>query len=149
MIIGIINAMTKSKQVLITGTSSGFGFRLALLYARNGYTTYASVRNLKSDGAIELIHSAKKEALPLHVVHIDVTDDTTIAHTVNSIQGSIDILINNAGFGMVGPVEDFTVDEIKKQYDTNVFGTIRMIKAVAPRLNRLPRLSVLNFLILA
>lgn len=144
MIIGIINEMNQSKSVLITGCSSGFGYLLALLYSRKGYTTYASVRNTKSDGALKLTEIAEKEKLPLHLLHIDVCDDALIKKAVESIQGPIDILINNAGFGIVGPVEEFSVAEIKEQYETNVFGMIRMIKAVAPKMRKQGNGMIIN-----
>lgn len=126
--------MNKPKNVLITGSSSGFGYLLALQYARRGFTTYASVRNLKSEGAQNLKTIASEEKLSLHVIHIDITDEVSIKKATESITGSIDILINNAGFGYLGPVEDHSIEEIKDQYETNVFGMLRMIKQIAPRM---------------
>lgn len=136
--------MNQPKRVLITGCSSGFGFLLACKYMRSGYTTYASVRNLDSPGAKELRSIAKAEKLPLHLLHIDVTDEMTIQNAMKQISGPIDILINNAGFGYLGPIENFTVDEIKEQYETNIFGVLRMVKAVVPRMREKKKGMIIN-----
>lgn len=132
----------ENKVVLITGCSSGMGFQTALKFARDGYTTIASVRDIQSTGARELIKIKNKEKLPLEVIKIDVTDDKSVSEGVKQatklakVRGKIDILINNAGFGYLGPIEDFTIDEIKNQYETNIFGVVRMVKAVAPIMRR-------------
>ena len=122
------------KNILITGCSSGIGFETALLFARKGHTVFASVRNIKSKGAIRLGDLAKKESLPIEIVEIDITKVESVEKGLDKVikQGRIDILVNNAGFGFVGPVEAFTIEEVKVQYETNVFGTLRMIKAVVP-----------------
>ncbi len=131
------------KVVLITGCSSGIGYLSALMFARNGHKTFATVRNLKSEGAKDLKKIAKDEGLPLEVYQLDVTKDLSVTKAVKSVinskinkEGKIDILINNAGFGYLGPIEDFTVDEIKDQYETNIFGVLRVTKAVAPHMRK-------------
>lgn len=123
------------KKVLITGCSSGIGFETALLFARKGgYKVFASVRNLKSKGTIQLEDHTKKESLAIEIIEMDITKAESIEKGLHQVvqQGNIDILVNNAGFGLVGPVEEFAIEEIKEQYETNVFGTLRMIKAVVP-----------------
>lgn len=123
------------KVVVITGCSSGIGFYTALKFARNGFYTFASVRDMKSEGITKLKAAKEKEQLSLECIALDITNDTQIMEAVSSIQEKtkkIDIVINNAGFGSLGPVEEFSIDEVKAQYDTNVFGMLRMIKAVLP-----------------
>ena len=127
--------MEGRKVVLITGCSSGFGYLTALKFARNRYQTFAGVRDLESPGAKKLEELKIQEDLQLEVLKIDVTDNESVRRGVEAIlrqEKRIDILINNAGFGTVGPVEEFSLDEIKDQYETNVYGVLRMIKAVAP-----------------
>lgn len=123
------------KVVLITGCSSGIGFLAALKFAREGNKVYASVKCLEEEGSKELEQISKKENLPLKIVEIDITNNSSVEKGVDLLkkeESRVDILINNAGFGYMGPVETFTLEEIQDQYETNVFGTFRMIKAVVP-----------------
>lgn len=127
--------MKHPSVVLISGCSSGIGFETALEFARRGHSVYAGIRNPDAAGAKQLREIAEEEHLPLQLVTLDVTDDKSIAKAVAFIlkeTKSINILINNAGFGFLGAVEDFSIEEVKEQYDTNVFGFLRMIQAVAP-----------------
>lgn len=131
------------KVVLITGCSSGIGYHTALKFARNGHKTFATVRNLNSGGAVNLKKISEDEDLPLKLYQLDVTKDQSVARAVKSVitsklnkEGKIDILVNNAGFGYLGPIEDFTIDEIKDQYETNIFGVLRVAKAVAPYMRK-------------
>lgn len=124
-----------NKVVLITGCSSGFGYLTALTFARKRYKVFATVRNIKSDGASKLREIQKTAHLDLTVIAIDVNSDKSVENGVQEVinkAGKIDILINNAGFMYLGAVEDFAIEEIIKQYQTNVFGYIRLIKFVAP-----------------
>ncbi|MFN2434915.1 MAG: SDR family oxidoreductase [Nitrososphaeraceae archaeon] len=76
-----------------------------------------------------------REKLPLKIIQLDVTDNQSIKLAVKKIltdSGGIDILINNAGYGMFGPIEEITMEEVKKQFETNFFGTIRLIKSIVP-----------------
>lgn len=125
----------RKKVILITGCSSGFGYLTALKFARNEWLTFASMRDVESVGAKELWETRNKENLPLELVKIDVRDEISVKEGVETVvkkTGSIDVLVNNAGFGYLGPVEEFSVDEVKSQFETNVFGTLRMVKAVTP-----------------
>ena len=119
------------KTILITGCSSGIGLETALEFARNGYKTYASMRNL--DKKSELENKAKNENLDIEILQIDVNKQDTIDNAINQIKNNenrIDILVNNAGYGFMGSIENSSLQEIKDQFETGFFGPIRMIKAV-------------------
>lgn len=130
---------TNKKVVLITGCSSGIGYQTALTFARQGYQTFASLRDVKSEGALLLKQIAQKEHLDLFIVPIDVTRDESVKKGVKTVMEKadrIDILVNNAGIMYLGAIETFTIDKIKAQFETNYFGAIRMIKAVAPLMRK-------------
>jgi NAD(P)-dependent dehydrogenase (short-subunit alcohol dehydrogenase family) len=121
------------KVALVTGSSSGIGFKTALMLARNGFHTYASMRNLEKSRDITQITS--KEKLPLQVVKLDVNSDTSVKDAVDQIvkeNKRIDVLINNAGYGLFGSLEDTSIEEIKAQFETNFFGVIRVTQQVLP-----------------
>ena len=118
---------------LITGCSSGIGYETALMLARNGYHTFATMRNTKKSDSLEEI--IKKERLDLNIRQLDVNDDTSIENTINCIKreaNRIDVLINNAGYGLVGFFEDLTLDEIRNQFETNFFGVLNITKKIIP-----------------
>ncbi len=118
---------------IVTGSSSGIGYETALVLARNGFRTYATMRNL--DKAKSLLDTAKKEKLALYTIKLDVTDERSVNNAIKTIKsdaGRIDVLVNNAGYGVIGALEDLSMDEIKAQYETNVFGLIRVTQAVLP-----------------
>ena len=118
---------------LITGCSSGIGYETALMLARNGFHTFATMRNTKKSDSLEEI--IKKERLDLNIRELDVNDDTSIENTINCIKGEanrIDVLINNAGYGLVGFFEDLTLDEIRNQFETNFFGVLNITKKIIP-----------------
>jgi NAD(P)-dependent dehydrogenase (short-subunit alcohol dehydrogenase family) len=129
--------MNDQKVVVITGSSSGIGLESALLLARNGYITYATMRSPQKDTSIKT--AVQSEGLPIRVVQLDVTDDSSVKNAVDHIRseaGRIDILVNNAGYGLVGALEDLSIEEIKSQYETNLFGLIRVIQAVLPTMRK-------------
>ncbi len=125
--------MQEQKVALVTGSSSGIGFETDLLLARTGFYTYASMRNLeKSKNIVEI---ANRENLPLQIVQLDVNDDESIKKAVDKIvreKERIDVLVNNAGYGLFGSVEDLTIDEIKAQFETNFFGIVRVTQRILP-----------------
>jgi NAD(P)-dependent dehydrogenase (short-subunit alcohol dehydrogenase family) len=101
--------MHAAKVALVTGSSSGMGFETALLLARSGFYTYASMRNLEKSNNITQIASTEK--LPLQVVQLDVNGDTSIKDAIHKIVAEkkrIDVLINNAGYGLFGSLEDLS-----------------------------------------
>ena len=125
------------KVAVVTGSSSGIGYETSLMLARNGFLTYATMRNLDKSENIKQI--ATKEKLPIHVNQLDVTNDISVKDAVQAIlseTGRIDVLVNNAGYGLNGAFEDLAMDEIETQYETNVFGLIRTTQAVLPIMRR-------------
>lgn len=121
------------KVAIVTGSSSGIGFETALALAREGYYTYATMRDTKKGNKI--LDIAKKENLQVRVIELDVNNDNTIKKAVEVILGEkkrIDVLVNNAGYFLVGCLEDLTIPDLKDQFETNFFGVVRMIQAVLP-----------------
>jgi NAD(P)-dependent dehydrogenase (short-subunit alcohol dehydrogenase family) len=137
--------MNDQKVVIVTGSSSGIGLESALLLARNGYNAYATMRSPEKDTSIKT--AVQKEGLPIRVVQLDVTDDSSVKNTVDHIiseAGRIDVLVNNAGYGLGGALEDLSMEEIKSQYETNLFGLIRVTQAVLPTMRKQRSGRILN-----
>ena len=121
------------KVALVTGSSSGIGFETALALARENFYTFASMRDTKKADKIQEI--AKKENLNLEVIELDVDKEESIKSAVKNIQekkGRIDVLVNNAGYGLFGCVEDISMEELKAQFETNFFSVVRIIQEVSP-----------------
>ena len=124
---------SNQKVAVVTGSSSGIGFETSLTLARSGFLTYATMRNLGKGATIKSV--ATKEGLPIRVVQLNVTEGRSINDAIHSIKsdvGKIDVLVNNAGYGLNGAFEDLAMEEIKAQYETNLFGVIRVTQAVLP-----------------
>ena len=131
--------MQQKKIAVVTGSSSGIGFETSLLLARNGFYTYATIRSLDKSSKLVDISNEEDNNLSLDVLQLDVTDDKSVKDAINIIadkQGRIDLVVNNAGYGSTGAVEDFSIDEIKAQFDTNFFGAIRVIQSVLPLMRK-------------
>lgn len=125
--------MSNQRVAVVTGASSGIGYETSLTLARNGFVTYATMRSLNKGENIK--SAAEEEKLPLKIVQLDVTDDESVKDALQSIlseASGIDVLVNNAGYGLVGALEDLAMEEIKSQYGTNLFGVIRVTQAVLP-----------------
>ena len=121
------------KIALVTGSSSGIGFETSLGLARNGFYTFASMRDVSKGNKIKEL--AKKENLPIDIIELDVDKEDSIKNAVKTIiekKQRIDVLVNNAGWGLWGSVEDVSVNEFKAQFETNFFSVIRIIQEVAP-----------------
>jgi len=133
------------KVAVVTGTSSGIGFETSLALAREGYLTYATMRDTTKSDKIKEI--AQKENLKISILELDVDDEksdkSAIAQILDQKQ-RIDVLVNNAGWGLWGCVEDVSVDEFKEQFETNFFSIIRLIQEVAPAMRKQGSGTIVN-----
>ena len=121
------------KVALVTGSSSGIGFETSLALARNGFHTFATMRDLGKDEKIKQI--IEKEDLSIEILELDVDNEESVNRVIKTVsekKGRIDVLVNNAGYGMWGTVEDVSIDEFKEQFETNFFAIIRLIHKIAP-----------------
>jgi len=119
--------------VLVTGSSSGIGLATALHFGRLGDEVYAGVRNLSI--ATELAGAIEAEKLAIRPITLDVDDPVSVTRAVGEVlvrSGQVDVLVNNAGIGGGGPIEDVPVDWVKSLFETNYLGAIRMIQAILP-----------------
>jgi NAD(P)-dependent dehydrogenase (short-subunit alcohol dehydrogenase family) len=135
----------RESVAVVTGSSSGNGFETSLLLAKNGFYTYATMRNLEKSARIKEV--AKKDSLPIEVLQLDVTDDKSVTDAIDVIsnrQGRIDVLVNNAGYEQHGPVEELSMEEIKTQFETNFFGAVRVMKAVLPMMRKQRSGTIVN-----
>jgi NAD(P)-dependent dehydrogenase (short-subunit alcohol dehydrogenase family) len=133
------------KVALVTGSSSGIGYETALLLARNGFDTFATMRNMNKSK--EITEVSNRENLPLRVVQLDVNDDKSVTDAINNIlkeKESIEVVVNNAGYGLMGSVEDSSLDEIKSQFETNFFGAIRVMQRVIPIMRKQRSGTIVN-----
>lgn len=125
--------MSKEKIALVTGCSTGIGYITSLTLARNGFYTYATMRNLdKSSNIKEILNN---ESLPLEVLQLDVADDESTKNAMEILKAEknrIDVLVNNAGYGLIGSIEEISIKELKAQFETNLFGMVRMIQSALP-----------------
>jgi NAD(P)-dependent dehydrogenase (short-subunit alcohol dehydrogenase family) len=137
--------VANKKVALVTGSSSGIGYETALMLARNGFDTYATMRN--TNKSKEIAEITKKENLPLRVLKLDVTDDKSVDDAINNIlneKKSIEVVVNNAGYGLMGSIEDSSLDEIKAQFETNFFGAIRVMQKVLPIMRQQKAGTIVN-----
>jgi NAD(P)-dependent dehydrogenase (short-subunit alcohol dehydrogenase family) len=140
--------MTKDKEekvAVVTGSSSGIGLETSLLLAKNGFRTFATVRNLDKANAIRNI--SDKGELPIQVIELDVNSDKSVNVAIDKINDEskrIDVLVNNAGYSLIGALEDLSMDEIKAQFETNLFGTIRVMKEVLPVMRKQKGGTIVN-----
>ena len=126
--------MNDQKVAVITGSSSGIGLESALMLARNGYITYATMRSPGKDTSIK--EAVQNEGLPIGVVIDDSSVKNAVDHIISEA-GRIDVLVNNAGYPLGGALEDLAMEEIKSQYETNLFGLIRVTQAVLPTMTKI------------
>jgi len=124
-----------TKTVIISGATSGIGLAAAVVFAKNGWKTFAGVRTQsKRKDIVEAAKQNKVEHL-LVPLDLDVTKTESVTAAVKhvlSTAGRIDVVVNNAGFGVFGAVESITDADFQRQYDTNVLGVLRLIQAVLP-----------------
>lgn len=140
-----MNSNRNKKVAVVTGSSSGIGLETSLLLARNGFYTYVTMRNL--DKSKTITDLKQKEKLSLEVLKLDVTTDESVKEAIQRItneQGRIDVLVNNAGYALVGPFEELSIEEFKEQFETNVFGVIRVTQSVLPIMRRQKCGTIIN-----
>jgi NAD(P)-dependent dehydrogenase (short-subunit alcohol dehydrogenase family) len=115
----------KNKTALVTGVSSGIGREIAQLLAERGARVFGTVRNPKSPSSIRSVE----------LVSMDVTDDASVSAAVQSIErkaGSVQFLVNNAGYSFMGALEETSIEEARQQFETNLFGVLRVTNAILP-----------------
>jgi NAD(P)-dependent dehydrogenase (short-subunit alcohol dehydrogenase family) len=134
--------MVTKQVVLITGASTGFGRLIAETLARRGHTVFATMRDIagrNASHASEIRERAKKESLPLHVLELDVTDETSAERAVRDCvqqAGRIEVVINNAGYVVAGLAECVTLEQARRLMDTNFFGCVIVDRAVLPYMRK-------------
>ena len=137
--------MCMEKVAVITGSSSGIGFETALALAREGYYTYATMRDVTKSDKIKEI--GQKENLKINVLELDVDNENSAKTAIQQIldqKQRIDVLVNNAGWGLWGCVEDVSVDEFRAQFETNFFSIIRLIQEVTPTMRKQGSGTIVN-----
>jgi len=137
--------MNEKKTILITGCSKGFGFLFARDLARAGYRVAATSRSLAR--MHDLAALAQAERLPIELFELDVTDAASIGRGVSAVIarfGHIDVLINNAGYGLFAFFEHATPEEVRAQFDTNVFGLVQVTQAVLPHMRKAGQGHIIN-----
>ena len=135
--------MNGPKVALITGANSGFGLACAEALAQKGMKVYATYRNPRKAGHLW----ALSKRLPLYPILMDVNRTPSVERAVKQIlkrEGRIDILLNNAGFVMAGFWEDLSDEDIREQFETNVFGLLRVTRAVLPAMRKQGSGKILN-----
>ena len=133
------------KVAIVTGSSSGIGLETALALARDGYQTFASMRNTGKSGELE--NAAKKENLNIEIIELDVDKEESIVSAIKKVvdsSGRLDVLVNNAGYGQFGCTEDVSMDDFRKQFETNFFSVVRIIQEVAPIMRKQGSGNIVN-----
>lgn len=123
----------KPDTVLITGGTDGLGRATAILFASEGYRVFAAGRNAEKRAALEQL--AEEKSLPLETVDLDVTSDDSASRAITEVEGRagpVSVLVNNAGIAVAAVMEEVSVDDLRKQFETNVFGAVRMTQRVLP-----------------
>lgn len=138
--------MDKKAVALVTGCSTGIGYETALALAQNNYDTFASMRDTAK--AQDLQNAALEQNLDLHIIQLDVDDQNSVLNAINKItsqtNNKLDVLVNNAGYGQFGCVEDVPLSDFKKQFETNFFSVVRLIQQVAPIMRKQKSGTIIN-----
>lgn len=134
--------MSKAKTLFITGVSSGFGRALAQIALSRGYRVVGTVRNAVAKAEFESLHAENAFAYELDVTHFAAID--AVIADVESQVGPIDVLVNNAGYGHEGVMEESSLDEMRRQFDVNVFGAVAMIKGLLPSMRQRRHGHIIN-----
>jgi len=132
-------------RALITGSSSGFGLLTAVELARRGHRVVATMRDPRRSSALDA--ACEAAGVTVQVVALDVDDATSVAAGVDAavdLLGGLDVLVNNAGIEVRGPIELVSDAEVRQQFETNVFGLLRVVRASVPHLRRADAGVVVN-----
>jgi NAD(P)-dependent dehydrogenase (short-subunit alcohol dehydrogenase family) len=138
--------MQDQKVSVVTGSSSGMGFETSFALARNGFHTYATMRNLEEKSS-HITEKARNENLPLQAIQLDVNNEKSVIEGINRISEEkerIDVVVNNAGYGFTGALEETSMNEIKALFETNFFGALRVMQAVIPMMRKQRRGKIVN-----
>jgi NAD(P)-dependent dehydrogenase (short-subunit alcohol dehydrogenase family) len=128
-----MTSSSSSKVVLITGATDGLGKAAAILFAERGYRVYAAGRSKEKRAQLDQLAQTKN--LPMKSLELDVTSDDSVRAAVEKIlaeAGQIDVLVNNAGLGFMAVVEELKMEDMRQQFETNLFGVLRVTQAVLP-----------------
>lgn len=135
----------QNPAVLITGATDGLGRAMAVFLAANGYRVFAAGRSAEKRASLDQLAAERK--LHLETLEMDVSDDASVSRGVGRVlarAGQIDVLINNAGVAYVAVMEEIRLDDLRRQYETNVFGVLRVTQAVLPAMRERRRGRILN-----
>jgi NAD(P)-dependent dehydrogenase (short-subunit alcohol dehydrogenase family) len=127
------NGAELQKSVLITGATDGLGRATAILLAQHGYRVFAAGRSAEKRAQLDAL--AREKKLPLETLELDVCDGASVERAVAAVQrkaGAIDVLFNNAGVNFSAAVEDLSLEDWRRQFETNFFGVLRVTQAVVP-----------------
>jgi NAD(P)-dependent dehydrogenase (short-subunit alcohol dehydrogenase family) len=131
-----------AQTILVTGSNSGFGRLTVETLARQGYRVFAGMRAVEgrnAPAAADLRALAEREQLALQIVELDITNDASVEQAIKSIvdsTGRLDVVVNNAGVAYTGPLEAFTLEQVRQQFETNVFGILRVNRAALPQMRK-------------
>lgn len=129
----------RDEVVLVTGASSGIGFNTALELKEKGYIVWGAARRVEN--------LKQLEEKGINIIYLDLCDENSIISCINEINqksGGVDILINNAGYGSYGAIEDVEIEEAKRQFEVNIFGLSRMIQLVLPHMREKNKGKIIN-----
>src|SRR5215470_7080238 len=135
----LMTGTTRSAPVLITGCSSGIGRAAAISLHDAGLTVYATARRVDSMAGLA--------SRGIHTLALDVTNEASMIEAVTAVEaaaGAVAVLVNNAGYGLYGPVEQLPMDEIRRQFETNFFGLVRLTQLVLPGMRKRGKGRILN-----
>lgn len=133
------------KTALVTGGTDGLGRATAILLAQEGFRVFAAGRDAQKRAALEQF--AEEHELPLQTLELDVTDDASAARAVGEAErrtGGVDVLVNNAGIAIAAVMEEITLTDLRKQFETNVIAPVRMAQLVLPGMRERRRGRIIN-----